>query len=217
MIAYKLPEHIGGYQHIELATALVEFGDILVLAGKPMEWASTNWLGLSVIQAEASTGMNVYRKLCVPRHVEDKPQDGEKPTNPKDIIGSDKLPLHLWPTTATALGSIALLEGALKYGRTNWRPIGVKASVYYAALNRHMNAWWEGEEVAPDSQIDHLGHAIACLAILIDAKATGNLNDDRMYPGKYNEFVEALAPHVKRLKEKYKDKQPRHYSIGDKQ
>ena len=27
----------------------------------------------------------------------------EKDTNPKDLIGSDKLPLHLWPSTATAL------------------------------------------------------------------------------------------------------------------
>lgn len=29
-----------------------------------------------------------------------------KPTNPKDLIGSGKLPLHLWPTTATAMGCI---------------------------------------------------------------------------------------------------------------
>ena len=34
-----------------------------------------------------------------------------KPTNPKDAIGSDKLPLHLWPSTATALGCLGLLDG----------------------------------------------------------------------------------------------------------
>ena len=67
-----------------------------------------------------------------------------KPTNPKDLIGSDKLPLHLWPQTATALGAVALLEGALKYGRANWRHAGVRASIYYDAAMRHWGAWFEG-------------------------------------------------------------------------
>ena len=47
-----------------------------------------------------------------------------KETNPKDAIGSQKLPLHLWPTTATAMGCLGLLDGALKYGRANWRVSG---------------------------------------------------------------------------------------------
>lgn len=165
-----LPEDIGGYQHI--VDCEVKEGDIWVRDGKPTSFVDASWYGHKAWPS--IDGLSIYRKMPVPRHVEDKPAEGSKPTNPqnpKDIIGSDKLPLHLWPTTATALGSIALLEGALKYGRTNWRPIGVKASVYYAALNRHMNAWWEGEDNAPDSQIDHLGHAIACLAILIEPVA----------------------------------------------
>ena len=52
-----------------------------------------------------------------------------KDTNPKDAIGSGKVPMHLWPSTATAVGSIALLNGALKYGRSNWRVAGVRASI----------------------------------------------------------------------------------------
>ena len=47
-----------------------------------------------------------------------------KPSNPKDMIGSNKLPLHLWPNTATAMGSLGFLNGALKYGRANFREIG---------------------------------------------------------------------------------------------
>ena len=35
-----------------------------------------------------------------------------KPTNPKDMIGSDKVPLHLWPETATVMGTMGLLDGA---------------------------------------------------------------------------------------------------------
>jgi hypothetical protein len=37
-----------------------------------------------------------------------------KSTNPKDAIGCDKLPVHLWPETATLMGCVALANGALK-------------------------------------------------------------------------------------------------------
>lgn len=138
-----------------------------------------------------------------------------KPTNPKDLIGSTKLPLHLWPETATVGGCIALLEGALKYGRSNWREAGVRATIYTDACKRHINAWLEGEEVAPDSGLPHLWHALACLAIIEDAKAADNLVDDRMYPGGYHAAVEAATPHVERLKAKYADRDPKHWTIED--
>lgn len=139
-----------------------------------------------------------------------------KPTNPKDAIGSSKLPLHLWPATATAMGSLALLDGALKYGRANWRASGVRASIYVDACNRHLNAWFEGEDCAPDSGLPHLAHALACLAVLVDADAAGNLTDDRQYPGGYQALVERLTPHVERLKDEAFDRKPaHHYTIAD--
>lgn len=138
-----------------------------------------------------------------------------KPTNPKDAIGSDKLPLHLFPTTAIAQGSLALLDGALKYGRTNYRAIGVRASIYHDACLRHMTKWFEGEEVDEDSGVDHLAHAIACIAILIDAKAAGKLNDDRMIEGGYLKMLKELTPKVAELKKKHESKSPKHYDIGD--
>ena len=137
-----------------------------------------------------------------------------KPSNPKDIIGSDKIPFHLWPETATALGALGLLDGALKYGRANFRVIGVRASIYYDALRRHMNKWFEGEETDPDSGLPHLAHALACLAILVDAQAAGKLNDDRQVKGGYIEYVQDLTHHVKRLKESHKET-PKHYTIED--
>jgi len=140
----------------------------------------------------------------------------EKATNPKDAIGCDKLPLHLWPETATALGCLGLLDGALKYGRSNFRVIGVRASIYYDAARRHLNAWFEGEDIDPDSGLPHLAHALATIAIVIDAQAAGKLNDDRMTPGGYRALVNDLTPHVVRLKEKHADKAPKHYSITDK-
>lgn len=138
-----------------------------------------------------------------------------KNTNPKDAIGCDKLPLHLFPQTATILGTLGLLDGMLKYGRMNWRIAGVRASIYYDAALRHLFAWFEGEDADPDSGLPHLAHAIACLAIIVDAGACGKLKDDRMYPGGYRRFVNEMTPYVKQLKELHKDKNPKHYTIQD--
>jgi hypothetical protein len=138
-----------------------------------------------------------------------------KMTNPKDTIGSDKIPLHLWPETATIMGCIALLDGALKYGRSNWRVAGVRSSIYVDAAKRHLNKWFEGEESDPDSGVPHLAHALACIAIIVDAKAAGKLNDDRMVAGGYVETVASMTPHVARLKELHKNRSPKHYTIND--
>lgn len=135
----------------------------------------------------------------------------DKASNPKDIIGADKLPLHLWPATATAMGSLGLLEGALKYGRSNFRAIGVRSSIYVSACMRHLLLWFEGEDNATDSGLPHMAHALACLAIIVDAQAAGKLNDDRMYPGGYAELVAELTPHVARLRQLHADKNPQHY------
>lgn len=139
----------------------------------------------------------------------------QKPTNPKDIIGSDKIPLHLWPGTATIYGTLGLLEGMLKYGRANWRKTGVRASIYYDAARRHLDAWFEGAENAPDSGVHHLAHVLACIAIIVDAKEAGKLVDDRMYPAKYQETVKRLTHEVKRLKELHKKRNPHHFTIQD--
>jgi hypothetical protein len=138
-----------------------------------------------------------------------------KDSNPKDAIGSNKLPFHLWPETATALGCLGMLDGALKYGRSNFRPAGVRASVYYDACRRHLNKWFEGEEQDPDSGLPHLAHALACIAIVVDAEYAGKLTDDRMYKGGYVKLLDELTPHVKRLKEKHQDKNPKHWTKKD--
>ena len=140
-----------------------------------------------------------------------------KPTNPKDIIGSAKLPLHLWPTTATILGALALMDGALKYGRSNWREAGVRATIYVDAARRHLDAWLEGEDDADDSSVPHLGHALACIAILIDAQAHGKLVDDRLYgdPRDYRRFIDTMTERVKVIQANHEGKDPKHYTIED--
>ena len=134
------------------------------------------------------------------------------PLNPKDAIANGKIPLHLWPSTATAMGAIGLLDGMNKYGRLNWREAGVRASVYASACQRHLAAWFENEDNDPESNLPHLGHALACLAILVDAQAANKLTDDRQYPGGYRKLMDELTPLVAMVNEKYDDKpEPRHY------
>ena len=139
----------------------------------------------------------------------------DKPTNPKDAVGSGKVPMHLWPETATVLGAMGLLDGMLKYGRSNFRAVGVRASIYVDAAKRHLNAWFEGEDYDPDSGLPHFAHALACLAILVDAQAAGMLNDDRMIAGGYRRLIDEMTQHVARLKELHADKDPYHYTIKD--
>ena len=138
-----------------------------------------------------------------------------KESNPKEAIGSDKLPLHLWPTTATALGSVALLDGSLRYGRSNFRAVGVRASTYYDALNRHLNAWFEGEDLDPDSNLPHLAHVLACAAILVEGLVQGNLTDDRMFKTNYREFIDKLTPEVAKTKARHFGKSPKHYTAKE--
>lgn len=113
------------------------------------------------------------------------------------------------------MGCIAMLNGALKYGRGNFRAIGVRSSIYVDAAQRHLTAWFEGEENDPDDGVPHLAAALACIAIIIDAKAAGKLNDDRAMAGGYRALVDELTPHVKRLKLQHADRCPKHYTKAD--
>ena len=97
--------------------------------------------------------------------------------NPKDAIGSTKV--SKFPAIAVAHGAHAMMDGAGKYGPYNWRDKAVRASIYIDAAKRHLDCWFERQEKASDSGVHHLGHAIACCAILLDAQAAETLVDDR--------------------------------------
>jgi hypothetical protein len=154
--------------------------------------------------------------------LDDLPQDqAGLAVNPKDAIGSLKLPLHLWPAEATALGCLGMLEGDEKYGRNNFiAGEGVIASIYVDAAKRHLDAWFAGEECAPDSGAPHLANALASIAIIVKARAHKRLIDDRDYSPEpdgaaYRRFIESLTPYVKQLKDLFKDKHPKRFTIAD--
>lgn len=138
--------------------------------------------------------------------------------NPKDAAGRAKVPLHLWPASATAAGAMGFLEGMLKYGRNNFRATPVAASVYVAAAKRHLDGWMEGADTAADTENLHLGNALACIAILVDAQVNGTLIDDRNFvpdEGAYERFVASLAPQVAHLQELFAGRDPKHWDARD--
>ena len=102
-----------------------------------------------------------------------------KDNNPKSGAGALKVPLHLVPPSASHYLAEALGDGAIKYGPYNWRSSGVSAMVYVGAAKRHLDAWLDGQDSAEDSDVHHLAHAMACLAIILDATSVGTVVDDR--------------------------------------
>lgn len=104
---------------------------------------------------------------------------GYPDNNPKTAIGVTKVPLHLVPPSAKHYLALALADGAMKYGPYNWRDAAISVSVYKSALERHVDAFWDGEDLAKDSGIHHIAHAMACCALILDAMTVGRLNDDR--------------------------------------
>jgi len=144
------------------------------------------------------------------------PETTTKPTNPKDIVGSDKLPLELVPDVVAAESALAFLEGALKYGRYNWRVSGVRSSIYRAALQRHLSCWWNGEDRDPATKVRHLASIIACAGIMLDAELVGKLEDDRPPYAPMRELIVENNEIVKHLKELFANHNPKHYTINDK-
>lgn len=104
-------------------------------------------------------------------------------TNPKDRLGAKKPPLTLVPPALVIYTSRVMALGAAKYGPYNWREKKVKLSVYIEAAMRHLMALFDGEDTDPESGMPHSAHAAACMGIILDALATGNLIDDRPIKG----------------------------------
>jgi hypothetical protein len=117
-------------------------------------------------------------------------------TNPKTLIGVKKVSLSCVPPSSLIELARAMMNGASKYGKMNYRDSSVEASIYVDAAFRHILSWYDGEQNAEDSGVHHLGHAMASLAILIDAAEQGTLIDDRPKPGKASAMLE-------RYREKY--------------
>jgi hypothetical protein len=73
-----------------------------------------------------------------------------------------------------------LAYGANKYSDNNWAR-GANWSRYFSAMQRHLWAWFNGEELDEESGHTHLAHAACCLAFLMSYQYRGLGKDDRFY------------------------------------
>lgn len=136
-----------------------------------------------------------------------------KPSNPKDLAALTRAPMSVVPMTVLAETGVAMVEGMLKYGRHNYRDTGVQASIYIDAALRHIFKFWEGQDLDPDSTINHITKAIASLIVLRDGFISGNVTDDRPpVVVDATEFWNALSKSIEFLKEKYGDINPKHFT-----
>ena len=137
-----------------------------------------------------------------------------KDTNPKDAIGTAKWrQFMVVPRQVLWEVGVGMLEGALKYGRHNYRAAGVRASVYCDAAMGHIEQFIEGEDIDKDSGLSHVTKAICSLVVLRDAMMNDFWTDDR--PPKIkdlDELREFLQAKVVENFERYADKDPHHYT-----
>jgi len=146
----------------------------------------------------------LFERLATEEEVEEMEEIiAIKETNPKDSLGIKKVPLSGMPAPVLLECGLVKLHGDLKYGRYNWREAGVRASVYYDAAIRHLMAWYEGEDIDPDSGVHHLAHAMTGLSVLRDSQMRGNWTDDRPMPsedGWVSEMNEIAAKMIEKHK-----------------
>lgn len=106
-----------------------------------------------------------WRTEIVPK-LEGKKFDAAKPRH-------DLIPPELPEVVAQVL-----TFGAAKYGPRNWEN-GMAWGRPFAALMRHMWAWWRGETHDPETGMSHLWHAACCIAFLVAYEARNIGEDDR--------------------------------------
>lgn len=92
-----------------------------------------------------------------------------------------KDPWDLVPWDAVRCVVQVLAFGAKKYRPRGWEA-GMAWSRLYAALQRHLVAWWNREGVDPDTGYSHLWHAMCCVMFLVAYELRGGSHldyDDR--------------------------------------
>lgn len=91
----------------------------------------------------------------------------------------DKPDLSLCPYAALEQMAYAFMLGEQKYGRYNYLEGGMSSHRLISAAQRHIGKWQRGEDNDDESGKSHLGHALACLAMLLDQMEHGVFVDTR--------------------------------------
>lgn len=89
---------------------------------------------------------------------------------------ANKLRYDLVPVAAFAEVVKAYTEGCNKYGERNWEK-GISASRLYAAAQRHLNSFWDGEDHDKDSGLRHLASAAWNILGMLHFNIRGEFDD----------------------------------------
>lgn len=101
--------------------------------------------------------------------------------SPEQGVKNDdgKAPWDLLPFDAVEQIVKVLQHGAKKYAARNWEK-GLMLSRPFAAMLRHLTAWWRGTDTDEESGLPHLAHAGCCLLFLLAFTTRGRTDlDDR--------------------------------------
>lgn len=90
----------------------------------------------------------------------------------------EKLRYDLIPTKPLELLARVYTEGARKYSDRNWE-LGIDYSRVYAAIQRHLNAFWAGEDYDAETGVPHVINAAWGCFALCEYMATHPERDDR--------------------------------------
>lgn len=91
-----------------------------------------------------------------------------------------KSDMSLLPTKACIEEAKVWAMGEKKYGRSNWKKLwgDDTINVVMASLLRHAFAILDGEELDPESGLDHAGHIRCNAAMIIEYNKTKEKKDD---------------------------------------
>jgi DNA-directed RNA polymerase subunit RPC12/RpoP len=92
---------------------------------------------------------------------------------------SGKPDLALLPKVFLDETAKALMLGERKYSRYNYTA-GFEYSRLISAAMRHLTQFNDGEETDIESGLSHLGHASACIAMLLHTIELGTAKDNRL-------------------------------------
>lgn len=90
----------------------------------------------------------------------------------------DKIRWDLMPIAPMRDTAMIWTFGAAKYGSRNWEQ-GFDWSGPYASLQRHLQAWFAGEDFDQESGMSHLAHAACNIQMLQQFEYTHTEGDDR--------------------------------------
>lgn len=120
---------------------------------------------------------------------------GQVVADPPGAVKADggKARMDLLPVKPLRAISEVLAFGANKYPDPiardyNWRRGFAFSRIYGAAL-RHLTAWWDGEDLDPETGLPHLSHAGCDILFLLEFVLSGTGDDDR-----YMSQVQRAAP-----------------------